>query len=138
MALTIFDILNEICLHKSDLDFDDPEISKAYDIYMINRYISMIEILVRIVDAVNMSGIDKRDHYNFLRAIVPKNNYRFSYIKKTVDKELEEDLRNICRFFEVGMRDARHYAELLKPKQLEELRKIYRYGKHGKQIPQFT
>lgn len=137
MSLSLFDFLAEICQHKSDLDFDDPEISKEYDIFMINRYMSMIEYLIMPIDAVNRPGMDKRDHYNFLRTVIPKNPYKFAYIKKVVDKDREEDLRYICHHFEIGMREAKLYIEHLKPKQIEDLKKIYRHGKNGKESLQF-
>ena len=57
--MNIFQMLDEICDYKTDLDFDDPEINKAYDIYMINRYLSMVEMLVPVVVLINRPGMDK-------------------------------------------------------------------------------
>lgn len=134
MALTLFDILNEICESKKDLDFDDPEIFKIYDIYMINRYLSMIEIFVPIVQCVNYGSVEKRDHYNFLRNIIPSNRYRFNYIKKDKDEKLETILKCLCKYFEIGMREAKMYMELLKKEHIEELKIKYSYGKNGKKL----
>ena len=134
MPFGLFDILNEICEYKSDLDFDDFEIYKAYDIYMINRYLSMIEFLIPIVNYVNRTGIEKKDHYNFLRSMIPKNRYKFSYIKKNVDNDINTNVNYLCNFFEIGNREAKMYIDMLKTKHFNYLKTIYTYGKNGKNI----
>lgn len=131
MALTLFDMLNEICEYKSELNFDDPEVNKAYDIYMINRYLSMIEFLVPVVVCVNKPGMEKADHYNFLRNIIPTNRYKFNYLKKSIDDKNEIKIKCLCNFFEIGGREAKMYLTLLKPAQIEKLKKSFVYGKNG-------
>lgn len=131
MALNIFDMLNEVCEYKSDLDFDNPEINKAYDIYMINKYLSSIDVFVPVIDAVNRTGIDKKTHYEFLRCMIRKSKYHFNFIKKTENDFYNENIQYLCRYFEIGVREAKMYIEHLKPKQLEELRSLYSYGKNG-------
>ena len=132
--MNIFQMLDEICDYKTDLDFDDPEINKAYDIYMINRYLSMVEMLVPVVVLINRPGMDKRDHYNFLRNVIPKSRYKFNYIKKNVDDTDELNLKCLCKIFEIGMTEAKMYLPLLKKEQLAALRGIFAYGKSGKKI----
>ena len=132
MPLTFFNMLDEICTYKSDLDFDDPEIDKAYNIYMINRYLSMIEYFIQFVHLMNHAGVEKRDHYQFFKSIIPKNEYRFPYIKKEEDIDNEEAIKYLCPFFDIGIKEAKMYIPLLKKEHITELKKIYAYGKNGK------
>ena len=132
MPLTFFNLLDEICEYKSDLDFDDPEVDKAYNIYMINRYLSMVEYFIQFVHLMNHSGIEKRDHYQFFKSIIPKNQYRFPYIKKENDIDNEEVVKYVCTFFDVGSREAKMYIPLLTKEHIDELKRMYAYGKNGK------
>ena len=44
--LSIFDILGAATINKTDLDFTNEEVKKAYDQYMINRWLSMDDDLI--------------------------------------------------------------------------------------------
>jgi len=132
--LNFFDMLREITEHKSCLDFDDPEIIKAYDIYMINRYLSMLEMFVPFVQDLNRSGVSKRVHYLFFKSLIPKGRYRFNYIKKSKDPDRMKKVKCVAKYFEVGYREAQMYIDQLPPEKVKEIIKMYSYGKNGKQI----
>jgi len=132
MALTLMEILKEITYHKSDLNFDDPEIFKPYDIFIINKFLSSVEYLLPFVDMINKPGVDKRDHYQFFKSIIPKNIYSLRFLKREVDNTQEENIKYLCQYLEIGPREAKEYLQFLSPEQIEKLRNIYRYGQNGK------
>jgi hypothetical protein len=133
MALNFFDMIKEICYHKSNLDFDNPEIYSAYNVYMINRYLSMVEMFVPFVMMVNNSKISKKDHYEFFKNLIPKRYYDFDYIKKEIDKDLELKIKCVCEYFEIGKREAEIYLkDFINDKEIEKIMEIYKYGKNGK------
>lgn len=128
-----FVMLKEITLNKSCLDFDDPEINRMYDMFMINRYLSMKEAFLPLVQDFNHSGVPKNVHYAYFKTVIPKNFYKFNYIKKTQDQDLKKKLKCISRYFEIGLREAKDYLSLLKPEQIKQIVGLYSYGKSGKQ-----
>lgn len=132
MPLSIFNILDEICENKSELNFDDPEINKAYDIFMLNKLLSSMEFLLPFVSMMNHAGVEKKVHYEFFRSLIPKNNYKFQFMKKTTDIDNEETVQYLCRFFDIGVREAKMYIPLLTKKHVDQLKHIYAYGKNGK------
>lgn len=130
--MTLFDILNYICDFKANLDFDDPDVDAAYDIYLINRYLSSIEIFIPFVEMMNRYDIPKRVHYTFFKNMIPKNRYRFSYMKKNKDDALDKKIACMCKYYEIGKREAVDYLELMKPEQIDKILKLYSYGTDGK------
>jgi hypothetical protein len=132
MALKPIDMVKEITYHKSNLDFDDPEVYAAYNIFLINKFLSSIDFLLPFVDMVNKSGLEKKDHYLFFKALIPRANYPVKFLKKEVDGNIEENIMCLCHHLEIGQREAREYLPFLSPDQTEKLRAMYRYGKNGK------
>ena len=125
-------MLKQINYEKSDLDFDDPEIYKAYDIFMINRYMSCVETFVPFVEIANTLKLPKKSHYEFYKSIIPKNNTFINYIKKKKDEETDKILRCISMYFEVGSNESRIYMEMLNHNQIERIVSKFKYGKDGK------
>lgn len=132
MPLSLIDMIKEITYHKSNLDFDDPEIYKAYDIFLINKFLSSIDFLLPFVDMINKSKVEKKDHYLFFKSLIPRANYPMKFLKKEVDSKSEENISCLCRHFEIGAREARDYLSFLSTDQIEKLKTMYHYGKNGK------
>jgi hypothetical protein len=127
-------MLDEITQYKSDLDFSNEEIFKAYDIYMINRYLSHLDAFLPFIAELNTLNIAKDIHYAFLKNLVPCNRYNIRYNKKPAkDKERQEVLTCIATFYECGMREAEMYLDLMDAKQVREIVEIYSFGKNGKE-----
>lgn len=127
--MNIFDILKKITETKEDLDFDNEEINKAYDIYMINRFISMSEIFLPLVNEINkIPNIPKHIHYNFFRFALPKRKQFFSYIKKGKEvNKIEKEC--IMNYYEIGKKEVDIYIELLSENQIKRIVKKFDYGK---------
>ena len=132
--MTLFDCLAEITYYKSDLDFDLEEVDNAYEIYMINRYLSMIELFIPFIQMINIYDIDKRSHYNFLKDIIPKGMYQYNYVKRLVEKNIDTEIDYLCRYYEIGKREALQYIELMKPEQIKRIMDVYKYGQDGRRI----
>jgi hypothetical protein len=131
--LNFFDMIKEITYYKSDLNFDDTEINNAYNIFMINRYLATIELFVPFIAMLNSSKIGKKEHYEFLRNVIPKRSYDFNYIKKEVDKDYEFKIKCLCEYLEVGKKEADIYLQnFISGEQMERIMSVYQYGKNGK------
>lgn len=126
----LFDYLKALTEKPEELDFENEEIRKGYQPFMINRFISMSEIFVQIVNEINKYDIPKNVHFNYFFSVLPKRRQFFNYIKKKKDLS-ETDKLIIANYFEVGMKEAEKYIQMLDEKQIEEILEIHRYGKNG-------
>ena len=127
--MTIFDHLNNLTLAKKPADFNNDEFSKTYNRYMTNRWISMVEHFLPIVNEINKFDVPDSVHYNYYFSILPKRKIYFNYIKKKKDIN-EDDKKYIADYFECGKSEAERYINMLEDEELEEILKIYRYGKN--------
>ena len=129
--MNIFDYLKSMTENKDDLDFSNDEVSKGYQPYMINRYISMIDVFAEFVNEINKYDLPKDIHYNIYKSILPKRKLFFPYIKKSKDLDLEEK-KYIAKYFEIGLKEAEEHIKILSEEQIHEILNIYVYGKNKK------
>jgi hypothetical protein len=119
----LFDCIDAIT-QKKPLNLDDPAIEKAYNIFMINRILSMSEILIDVIFCANQMSLTKKDHYRFLNSMIPKGDYRAKFIKGVPN----ESIKYISRYFESGTRDAWAVLRILKDADLEVLLNCFDAG----------
>lgn len=126
--MKLFDYLKAITSQKLELDFNDHEISKEYEPFIINRYVSMCELYIPIANAINRFTVPKAIHYRFYLNALPKRQVYLEYIKP--DKNVDDDtaIDYIAMYFDCGMKEARHYKTILSKDQIKEIIDIYRYG----------
>ena len=127
--MQLFDFLNAMTLKNEDVNFDNPEVKKGYQSYMINRFVSMSEMFVPIVNEINRYDVPKEVHYQYYYNILPKRKQYFKYIKKSKDLE-EQDKKYIAEYFECSMREAEGYINTMEDSEIKELLNIYKYGKN--------
>jgi len=71
--LDLFEHLGNLTHKKIFPDFSLDEVNKTYDIYMINKWLSMNEAFIPIVQLVNKKGeLSKESHYRFLFNLLPQ------------------------------------------------------------------
>jgi len=127
--MKLFDFLSAMTLKNEDVNFDNPEVKKGYQSYMINRFVSMSEMFVPIVNEINRYDVPKEVHYQYYYNILPKRKQYFKYIKKSKDLE-EQDKKYIAEYFECSMREAEGYINTMEDSEIKELLNIYKYGKN--------
>ena len=130
--MKIFDYLNAMTQDKTSLDFSSDEVSKDYSQFMINRFVSMVDIFVPFVNDINKYDVPKDVHYEFYKCFLPKRKTYFPYIKKSKDLDLYEK-KYIAHYFEVGLTTAEQYIKIMSEDEIKEILEIYKYGKN-KQI----
>lgn len=131
MKIDIWYFLNSLTRDKIFPDFKNEEVLKAYDPYMINRWISMVEIWIPTIHVINQySALSKEDHYRFLFNTLPRTSVRFNYLKKGKKDELKEDDRKLLmKHFGFGVNDLEASLDVLTEQQIENIRMKYKYGK---------
>ena len=127
----LFDYLKALTERNEFLDFDNEEVRKGYQPFMINRFISMAEVFTQVVNEINrFSDIPKETHFRFFFSVLPKRRQFFKYIKKPKDLSQDEKLV-IAKYFEVGLTDAERYINMLSEEEINQILEIYKYGKNN-------
>ncbi len=129
--MDIFEILNNITQKKPQLDFDNEEVEKAYNPYLINRWISMCFAYLPIVELMNQTkNLPKKIHYQFLYNIIPKSSVRFNYIKKKKNDSLEDEKRKLLmRHFEFSVNDLECLLSVMSEDYIQGILDMYKSGK---------
>lgn len=128
--MQVFDYLNDLTLNNNELDFENEEVRKGYQPYMINRFVSMSEVYIPVVNEVNRYDLPKSVHYRYYNSIIPKRKQFFKYIKKKKDLSLTEK-KVIAKYFEIGLKEAEEYIQLLDEEQIKNILEIFKYGKNS-------
>jgi len=129
--MTLFEILNAITNEKPELDFHNDEISSGYEPRVINRWISMCDMYIPMVNNINRHEIPKDVHYKYLSSVIPQRKQYFNYIKKE-DKQITAVKRLICNYVECNMREVEDYLKRLSDDEVNDIIEAFSYGKDGK------
>jgi hypothetical protein len=128
--MKLFDHLKNLTSNKIEFDDHNDEQYSSYDPYIINRFISMDNMYVDLVNNINMfDGIPKKNHYDYYFNFLPKRNHYFKYIKKNkVSNDEKEIDRILMDYFQIGQKDVDRYREFLTEEQLNDIIGRYSYG----------
>lgn len=125
--MNLFDYLNGMTSEKKDLNFDSDEVSKGYDSYNINRWVSMAELYLPVAAQANLINISKEENYKYYLTMLPKRKVFFNYIKKQKDTELTfEDKNYIAIFYKVNVREVDDIIKILSKEQINEILDLYK------------
>jgi hypothetical protein len=96
----LFDILNDIKIHKKGNLLDIPEYERAFDKFMIMRFLSMNDDICEIINYVNdfQDILSKKQLYKLLVEIVPVTRSYDAYIKSDKE-EIQESTTLVSTYF---------------------------------------
>jgi len=119
MAKTFFDHLKNILSSKSPWE---PADEKAWNTYMINRYLShKPELLDLVVLVQRYPSLPPKCIYNIYKEVVPPSNPWIKYIKSSEENTNDELLEKLSIYYEVGKKDVKDYLLLLTKSDLTSI-----------------
>ena len=134
--MTIFDWINQINYEKKSWDSFSEAEQKTFNTFIINRWLSMDEELIQIVNYFQKYSIgllEPRDTYMWYRDIIPKKKRFNKYVKgKKAMKYNSELISTICKYYETSKNECIEYIEMMDKKQLTSILELH--GKEPKQI----
>ena len=108
-------------------DFNDEE-KKSFNIFIINKALSMNPNYLNIVNMVQRytnNLLDPKEVFNLYFDLLP-NKFRFyKWIKGTKDKN-KEKYQILAQHFKCSSREAKDYMELLDKKEVNKILKLYK------------
>ena len=134
--MTIFDWINQINYERKSWDSFSEAEQKTFNTFIINRWLSMDEELIQIVNYFQKYSIgllEPKDTYMWYRDIIPKKKRFNKYIKgKKAMKYDSELITTICKYYETSKNECIEYIEMMDKKQLTSILELH--GKEPKQI----
>jgi hypothetical protein len=123
ITMTIFDILNNISSSNKDLSQEEG-FEKAYNTYMVNKFLSMNPNCVRYVEYMNKyHHLPKRIQYLFYLYSITKRKRYFKYVKAD-----ELNIDNIMKYFNCRKELAIQYIKFLTNKEISHINSLYNYN----------
>ena len=133
--MKIFDWLNQITLYKKNWDSFSEEDHKSFNTFIINRFLSMNEDWIEIVNMLQQYtiGMESKDVYNLYINMIPKGKQFLKYIKGKSNKKYNKELIKIlCDYFECSKLEVIQYMNLLSKEQIKNT--LTMYVKNKKEI----
>jgi len=122
--MTLFQHLDSLTSKKINFDPTNDIQAKSYDQYMINRFVSMIDLYIPIVNDINRFQLSKKTHFDYFKSFLPKKKHYFRYIKAGKEFNIEEK-QGLCKYFECGIREAEGYIKVLSEEQIRKIVNLY-------------
>lgn len=126
----IFDHLNQITKYKIKGYWEslNENERKEFNIYMINRYLSMNYNWVEIINILQKynHSLPKKTSYLLYNSIIPKTNIFLRYIKNKSKKNISKEvIEKIKLYYKCSEREALEYSKILDKKDIKELFSLY-------------
>lgn len=123
--MNLFDYLKAVTNPNQEMDFSDPDVSQNYDMFMMNRWISMCETFLPVCAQINLFEIPKEAHYRYYKTLLPQRNIFFNYIKKEKDLSWEEK-KILAYHFCANIRKIDDMITLMDVTEIKDILNIYR------------
>ena len=131
--MTLFDWLKELTGKKRDWDsFSDKE-RESFNPYMVNRFLSMHEPFIELVNYVQtIPYTEKQKYYTVYCQLLPKKNVWLKYIKSKMKQPTKELVSAIAQIMECSQREAVNAVITLDNDHLEEV--LYKAGYQSNEV----
>ena len=127
--MTIFQWIDQILVHKKPWDSFTKEYQKAFSSFIINRWLSMDEEFIEVVNYFQKYAIgtlEPREVYKWYSDFLPKGKRFNKYIKSKNKKKYDPVLVDIaCTYFECSKQQVGEYLELIHKEELREILGMY-------------
>ena len=131
--MTLFDHLKNLTGEKRDWDsFSDKE-RESFNPYMINRFLSMHQPFIELVNYVQtIPYTDKKKYYTVYCQLLPKQNVWLKYIKSKMKQPTVELVDAIAQIMQCSRREAVNAVVTLDNDILEET--LYKAGYQDEEV----
>ena len=125
--MTLFDHLKNLTGEKRDWDsFSDKE-KESFNPYMINRFLSMHQPFIELVNYVQtIPYTEKKKYYTVYKELLPKQNVWLKYIKTKMKQPKVELVDALSKIYECSTREAANAVITLDNEDLEDI--LYKAG----------
>lgn len=110
----LFDIINDIKVYKRGNLLDAPEYERAFDKFMVMRFLSMNDDNCEIVNYVNdfQDILSKKQLYKLLVEMVPITKTYDPYIKSDRE-EIFDGAKEVAEYYQCSIKEATEYIQIM-------------------------
>lgn len=120
---SIFDHAKAVSTTKPPWETLSDEDKKSWNVYMVNRILSMNPDLLHLVDYVQLnSNMPPEAVYKTYCSLLPKGYAFKPFVKSQVKGDT---IKSVAKFYRVSKREARDYIKLLSEEDLSSIRSKY-------------
>ena len=113
--MTIFDWLKEITLKKTPWGNFSEKDRESFNVFMINRYLSMSQDYIELVNLVQKIPLtEKQKFYTIYCQMIPKKNVFLKYTKSNTKTKPKEIVEYVANYFECSLGEADHYIGIIR------------------------
>ena len=132
--MTIFEWINQILTHKKPWDSFNETDQKTFSPFIINRWLSMDEEFIEVVNYFQKYAIgtlEPREVYRWYSDFLPKGKRFNKYIKSKNKKKYDPVLIDVmCKHFACSKQQVGEYLELIQKEELREILQMYGIDKN--------
>ena len=131
--MTIIDWINQVLVHKNEWDSFSESDQKTFNTFIINRWLSMDEEFVEIVNYFQKYAIgllESREVYKWYCDVLPKGKRFNKYIKGKKLKKYDDWLiKLLCNYYECSKLQVIEYFDLINKEELKQILEMYAIDK---------
>ena len=131
--MTLFDWLKELTGKKRDWDSFSEKEKESFNPYMVNRFLSMHEPFIELVNYVQtIPYTEKSKYYKVYCGLLPKKNVWLKYIKPKMKQPKSSLVEALAKIYDCSTREASTMVMMLDNDDLEDI--LYRAGYQDKEV----
>ena len=134
--MTIFDWINQILVDKKPWDSFNESDQKAFSPFIINRWLSMDEEFIEVVNyfqKYSIGTLEPREVYKWYSDFLPKGKRFNKYIKSKKAKKYDPELIDMmCEYFQCSKTEAKENLSLISKEEVNQI--LEKYGFDPKKI----
>ena len=123
--MTIIDWINQILVDKKSWDSFDESDQKTFSPFIINRWLSMDEEFIEVVNyfqKYSIGTLKPREVYKWYSDFLPRGKRFNKYIKGKKDKKYDPELINLlCKYFECSKIEVKENLLLISKEELKQI-----------------
>lgn len=137
MITSAFDWVKEIMTNKRPWSSFTPEEHKAFNVFLVNKVLSMTPEYIQIVNYVQkISHNEKEKIYLIYCELIPKKFIFSKYIKAAKKVTVNDVLFKVAQFYECSLGEAEEYVDILRKEGVIDI--LQKLGTDEKEIKKLT
>jgi hypothetical protein len=125
--MDLFATLKEVTKNQTPWDNAEEDFKSAYSQFMINRFASSVSIYILPLSKIDRFKVSNKVHHQYITSFFHKNDHYFNYkAYKKPKNDLENSISFICRYFEIGPKEAEIYIDLMTDEQIKDICSLYK------------
>ena len=134
--MTIFQWIDQILIHKKSWDSFTESDQKAFSPFIINRWLSMDEEFIEVVNYFQkyaIGTVEPREVYKWYCDVLPMGKRYNKYIKSKRNKKYDPELINVLvNWFECSKTEAKENLSYISKEEINQI--LEKYGTDPKKI----